>query len=144
MKSIKRGRSPSMHNGAGSIGAALFGVFWLILAVAITSDAPNEFPFTLVKIIFPLFGVGFIISAIASAAYHFRNATGENRYSEFDIVDDDEEPDPLNEYFGAKSSDESEKSSAEPAKSETEFCPYCGAKAEKTFVYCRKCGKKLP
>lgn len=137
-----------MRNGAGSIVAALFGVFWLILAVAITFDAPNEFPFMLVKIIFPLFGVGFIISAIAGAAYHFRNATGENRYSEFDIVEDDEEPDPLNEYFGAKSSAESAKSSADHAKSETdsdtEFCPYCGAKAEKTFVYCRKCGKKLP
>lgn len=141
MKSIKRGRGPSMRNGAGSIVAALFGVFWLILAVAITFDAPNEFPFMLVKIIFPLFGVGFIISAIAGAAYHFRNATGENRYSEFDIVEDDEEPDPLNEYFGAKSS---AASSENEADSDTEFCPYCGAKAEKTFVYCRKCGKKLP
>ena len=24
------------------------------------------------------------------------------------------------------------------------FCPYCGAKAEEGYEYCRRCGKKLP
>ncbi|WP_418419128.1 zinc-ribbon domain-containing protein, partial [Anaerotignum lactatifermentans] len=31
----------------------------------------------------------------------------------------------------------------EERPTETAFCPYCGAKAEKDYAFCRSCGKKL-
>ena len=86
-----------------------------------------------------LFGVLFIILGIVQAVYHFKNATGENRYSSFDIVEDDEEPDPLNARFG-------DVSQGGPAVGggDFRFCPYCGAKLGSDFTYCGKCGRKLP
>ena len=84
MKSIKPGRGPSAMGGIGSAAAALFGVFWTLAAASM--GAP---------VFFVLFGIVFILLGVVQAIYHFRNATGENRYSEFDIVDSDEEPDPL-------------------------------------------------
>lgn len=41
-----------------------FGMLWTILAIAITSSAPSEGPFIVAKIIFPAFGILFIISAL--------------------------------------------------------------------------------
>ena len=84
-------------------------------------------------VFFPLFGLIFIGIGVAQAVYHFRNATGENRYSSFDIVDGDEERDPLNQRFGAQ------QEAGDPG-----YCPYCGARAEAGYEFCRKCGKKLP
>ena len=49
---------------------------------------------------FPIFGVIFIIMGIVQAAYNYKNATGKNRYSSFDITEDGEEPDPLEQRFG--------------------------------------------
>ena len=60
----------------GGIG---FGVIWTIAVISM--GAP---------VFFPLFGLIFIGIGVAQAVYHFRNATGENRYSYFDIVDGDE------------------------------------------------------
>jgi hypothetical protein len=55
--------------GAG-IGMAfvvgIFGVFWTIMAIAITSSAPDEGPFVIAKVVFPLFGVVFTVGAIAT------------------------------------------------------------------------------
>lgn len=48
--------------------AAAFGGLWTILAIAITSAAPNEFPFIVAKFVFPLFGVLFIIAALTGGA----------------------------------------------------------------------------
>lgn len=88
MKSIKPGRGPSAMGAMGSIVAAVFGLIWT--GAAVSMGAP---------IFFPLFGVVFVIMGIVQAVYNFKNATSENRYSEFDIVDSQEEPDPLSQRF---------------------------------------------
>ena len=122
MKSVKRGRGPSFRGGVGSIFVAVFGIIWTVAAAAMTQGAG------IFGVIFPLFGLVFIGFAVFNALYEFKNATSKNRYSEFDIVDENEESDPLNDRFGG----------------EAEFCPYCGVKINEEFEFCPKCGKKLP
>lgn len=132
MKSIKPGRGPSMMGGFGAVFGIVFGIFWTVLAASMTQG------FGLVGIIFPMFGVLFIIIGVVNALYNFKNATGKNRYSEFDITDDTEEPDPLNQRFGGNPKHTSD---VPPTSS---FCPYCGAPVQRDFAFCRKCGKQLP
>ena len=127
MKSIKPGRGPSMMGGISSIFVALFGVVWTVIAVSIGAGFMG------------IFGIIFIAMAVVSAVYNFKNATGKNRYSSFDITEDGEEPDPWNERFGEQR-DYTQASSTGGSS----FCPYCGARAEGDFAYCNKCGKKLP
>lgn len=126
MKSIKPGRGPSFMGGVMGIAGALFGVFWLVMAIA--GGAWFMAPFGLV----------FIGVAVVQAIYNFKNATGKNRYSEYDITDANEEPDPWNEQFGEKRQTEVSDSGI------NSFCPYCGAKAKADYEFCSKCGKKLP
>ena len=128
MRSVKPGRGPSFLGGVSSVAATIFGVIWTIGAASM--GAPW---------FFPLFGVVFIIMGIVQAVYNFKNASGKNRYSAFDIVDSHEEPDPLNQRFetfgdapGAK------------AGGDFRYCPYCGAKLGDGFEFCGKCGKRLP
>ncbi len=90
--------------------------------------------------LFALFGVVFVLVAAVQAIYHFRNATGKNRYSAFDVTDSSEESDPLNDRFGPGR----ENAASGEAQGESAFCPYCGAQAEGDYAFCRKCGKKLP
>ena len=83
------------------------------------------------------------------------NATGEQRYSAFDIVDEGEEADPLNERFGRNvKADSAGQTDAETPGSreerihavpqgENNFCPYCGAPVKETYTFCRKCGRRL-
>ena len=123
MKSVKPGRGPSAMGAMGSVIAVIFGIFWTIAAASM--GAPG---------IFPLFGVLFVILGIVQAVYNFKNATGKNRYSSFDIVDDYEEPDPLNTRFGEAPQD----------SGDFRYCPYCGAKLGADFTFCGKCGRKLP
>lgn len=141
MKSIKPGRGPSMMGVIVGVAVAVFGVLWTIGATSITSDmggmfAPDPFEQTM-SAIFPLFGVVFVIIAIVGVVYNYKNATGKNRYSTYDIVDGDEEPDPLNERFGNPSP-------KMPQSGEIAFCPYCGNKIEGDYLYCNRCGKQLP
>ena len=89
MKSIKPGRGPSAMGAMGSVVAIIFGIFWTIMAASM--GAP---------LFFPIFGVIFILLGVVQAVYHFKNATGKERFSEFDIVDSQEEPDPLERRFG--------------------------------------------
>lgn len=119
-----------MMGGFGSVFSVIFGIFWTILAASMTRGAG------LIGIIFPLFGVLFIIIGVFNAIYHFKNASGKNRYSAFDITD--EEPDPLNERFGSASAP------TDAPSAETHFCPYCGAPVQNDFAFCRKCGRELP
>ncbi len=144
MKSIKPGRAPSMMGAFGSAAAAVFGVFWTIMAV--NMGAP---------IFFALFGVIFVVLGIVQAVYNYKNATGKERFSTFDITDDSEEPDPLNEYFGKRQAERSDShahagnggnlnDSEEGGARADAFCPYCGAETEKEYLYCTKCGRKLP
>lgn len=146
MKSIKPGRGPSMMSGVASIVAAIFGLIWTIAAASMGAGP------------FALFGLVFIGMAIASGVYNFKNATSENRYSTFDIVDNTEENDPFNERFGKQQNSSadfehyadgtprfSDKSaSASRPASANAFCPYCGNEVEKDFIYCNNCGKELP
>lgn len=126
MKSIKPGRGPSFMGGVMGIAGALFGVFWTVMAIA--GDAWFMAPFGLI----------FIGVAVYNTIYNFKNATGKNRYSEYDIVDESEEPDPWDEKFGNIRKEE--KVSVTAAK----YCPYCGEKAEKDYRFCSSCGRELP
>ena len=127
MKSVKPGRGPSAMGAAGSVIVVIFGIFWTIGAASM--GAPP---------LFPLFGVLFVIMGIVQAVYNFKNATGENRYSSFDIVEDGEEPDPLDQRFG-----DTRQNDQQPDSGDFRFCPYCGARLGAEFAYCGKCGKKL-
>lgn len=168
MKSIKPGRGPSMMGGIIAIAIAVFGILWTIGAGSITGEfsgtsfegdfmvsgmdivTDSDFgmmsgfgsdPFDTMGTIFPLFGVVFVIIAVCIAVYNFKNATSKNRYSEYDIVDGNEESDPLNERFGNSDADEHYD---ETDSGDALFCPYCGTPAEDNYMYCKKCGKRLP
>ncbi len=128
MKSIKPGRGPSALGAWSAVVAVVFGIFWTIMAVNMGAPA-----------IFPVFGVLFILTGVVIGVYHFKNATGKNRYSAFDITDGDEEPDPLSQRFGCSQDD-----TRQSQPSDAGFCPYCGAPADGAYAFCRRCGKRLP
>lgn len=132
MKSIKPGRGPSFMSGISALFAGLFGVFWTIMACAMGAwfMAP--------------FGLIFIGIAVANAIYAFKNATSENRYSSFDIVDGEEEVDPWNEKYGKVVTNVKESTEKKAEAAESRYCPWCGTKVEGDYVFCNSCGKKLP
>ena len=136
MKSIKPGRGPSMMGGVMSIAAGIFGIIWTVLAVSIGAGP------------FALFGIVFIAVAVFNAVYNFKNATGENRYSLYDITEHGEEPDPLNERFSREHTVSDSTADAETLQQrngkKSNFCPYCGTELQSDFVFCHVCGKKLP
>lgn len=129
MKHVKPGRGPSAMGAFGAIIAVIFGIFWTVSTASMGAPA-----------FFPIFGVLFIIIGIVQAVYNFKNATGKNRYSSFDITEDGEEPDPLEQRFSSQRPDSQPPQSAEDAA----FCPYCGTKVEGEYEFCPRCGKKLP
>lgn len=130
MKSVKRGRGPSMMDGVMSLAMGAFGLLWTVLASRLGGG------------IFALFGVVFIVIAIAQAVYAFSNAARKERFSEFDVTEGDEEPDPLNARFGGDARDGEPRDMSDGGA--CAFCPYCGAKVKESFVYCNQCGRKLP
>ncbi|MBW5445345.1 zinc ribbon domain-containing protein [Cohnella sp. CFH 77786] len=133
MRSIKPGRGPSAMGAAGSLFTAVFGVIWTIGAASM--GAPS---------FFVLFGVVFIIMAIVQAVYHFNNATGKNRMSEYDITDPHEEPDPLNERFGSKQRRRYTDDPVNTDPGEINYCPYCGNRiAEESHRFCANCGREI-
>ena len=127
MKSVKPGRGPSFMGGIMSIAFGLFGLLWTVMVASSGGGA------------FALFGLIFIGIAVVNAIYNFKNATGKNRYSQYDITDSDEEPDPWNEEFGNRY--EGQKTQPQTA---AKYCPYCGEKAEKDYKFCSSCGRELP
>lgn len=136
MKSIKRGRASSMTSGIVGIvmSMAFFGIAMQV------SDGFGEFAF--MPIIMGLIVLGASIAEIIGA-------TRKNRFSEYDITDDGEEPDPLNQYYGAQARPDQERQS--PAATPTgadaalaSYCPYCGTRVGHGFAYCPSCGKRLP
>lgn len=139
MKSIKPGRGPSGLSFIGSIVAIIFGIFWTIMAFSITANSP----FGIVGTIFPLFGVLFIIIGIVQAIYNYKNATGKNRYSIVDITDSGEEGDPSDRWIKDKLEDEGKGEPQKFVQGGINYCPYCGVKLEKEYMYCPKCGKPI-
>lgn len=127
MKSIKPGRGPSAMGAMGSVAGVIFGIIWTVAAASM--GAP---------VFFPLFGILFILIGIVQAVYNFKNATGENRFSEFDITEDGEEPDPLDRRVRDAAPPEP------PSGGTYRFCPYCGAETGEGFAFCAKCGRQLP
>ena len=79
---------------------------------------------------------------IVQAIYNFKNATGENRYSAFDIVDSDEEPDPLDRHFRPERNVEAAR--RRTARAGLPLALYCSARLGSGFEFCGKCGKRLP
>lgn len=135
MYSVKPGRGPSLMGGIGGIFMAIFGIIWTIGAASM--GAP---PF------FALFGVVFVIMAIAGVVYNLHNATGQNRMSDFDITTDREESDPIAEALGhgrANRQTPERTSSQGKRKYPGEHCPFCGTKVESDFDFCPKCGKDI-
>ena len=130
MKSIKPGRGPSMMGAVGAAFAVVFGIIWTMAAAYMGA------PF-----FFPLFGLVFIGIGVFNVIYNLKNATGKNRYSAYDIVDANEEPDPLNARFG---NEDTAADNAAPASNSFAFCPYCGMELEEDFAFCPRCGKQLP
>ena len=130
MKSIKPGRGPSMMGAVGAAFAVVFGIIWTMAAASMGA------PF-----FFPLFGLVFIGIGVFNVIYNLKNATGQNRYSAYDIVEENEEPDPLNLRFG---SEDTAADTAAPASNTFAFCPYCGMELEEVFAFCPRCGKQLP
>ena len=56
---------PSSGMGIGmAVVGGVFGTLWTIMAVAITGSAPDVGPFSIAKLVFPLFGVFFVVLAI--------------------------------------------------------------------------------
>lgn len=131
MKSIKPGRGPSMMGGVAGIFMIGFGIGWTVIV-------GSTFP------LMALFGILWTGIAIAQTVYHFKNAKSKNRYSAFDIVDAEEEPDPLNERYGSASSRQSGSAPYQRPGTTSRFCPYCGRQAESEFDFCPGCGKQLP
>lgn len=125
MKSIKPGRGPSMMSGVVGIFMIGFGILWTVMAAQASG-------------IFALFGVLWTGIAIVITVYNFKNATKKNRYSQFDITDENEEPDPLNERFGNSQTIQKKNDV------DNKFCPYCGTAVQGDFEFCNNCGKKLP
>lgn len=128
MKSIKPGRGPSAMGAMGSAFAVIFGIFWTIMAASM--GAP---------VFFPIFGAMFVIMGIVQFVYNYKNATGKNRYSSFDITDSSEEPDPLNDELRTK-----ESKFCKNHQNKTRFCPYCGEQVGEDYKFCQSCGRKLP
>ncbi|MDU5142987.1 MAG: zinc ribbon domain-containing protein [Paenibacillus dendritiformis] len=127
MKSIKPGRGPSAMEAIGSIAVGVFGVIWIFAAA--NMGAP---------IFFVLFGIVFVGIAVIQGIYHFKNATGTNRMSVFDITDGQSEPDPLENMMNRRQAMNANESS------EVNYCPYCGNKImDNSYKFCSKCGKEL-
>ncbi|HHW32235.1 MAG TPA: zinc ribbon domain-containing protein [Clostridiaceae bacterium] len=152
MKSIKPGRGPSGLSFIGSVFSIIFGVFWTIMAFKITSFSP----FGIVGTIFPLFGISFIIYGIFQAVYHYRNATGKDRYSIFDITGPHEEGDPSERWIRKNLAEENQYdyreekqygdkyfSQQDLSEQEYNYCPHCGLKLQKIYNFCPNCGEKL-
>ena len=134
--SVKPGRANSAQGVVGGVFGMVFGIIWTVAAVSM--GAPW---------FFGLFGIFFVGMIGVSTFINYKNATGDNRFSSYDIVDINDEPDPWDEKFRGDSQEfnvNPDCGHIHPVQNETCFCPYCGTKAGADFEFCKACGKKLP
>jgi len=87
-RSIKPGRAPSAMSAVMSLLGVAFGIFWTYMALRI--GAP---------IFMGIFGVCFTVIIAFNAVASFHNAMGSNRFSLYDIKDEEEEPDPFDDLI---------------------------------------------
>lgn len=99
----------------------LFGVLWTVIAVAVTA----EMPWPYVGLVFPALGVLITLVAWSNAAYHFVNATSQQRFTEYDFVTQCDEPAP------------------QRLETATKCCAKCAAPLQAAFKFCPQCGAKI-
>lgn len=111
-----------------SLVVAGVGVFWTIGAMSV--GAPW---------FFTGFGVMFVVMALCGAGANFYNATSRQRFSTFDVMRHDHEPDPLDDFVA----DPHRRDPIVPRSSTGRFCPQCGEPAASDFRFCPGCGSEL-
>ncbi len=96
--SVKDGRAYSLMNGIGSI---VFGILWLwaLTSLFAKQEEPASLPF---RLMFYLAGAGAVLSGFVS----LYNAFAKNRFSVYDAVSTENEPDPLSALLDPKDDDE--------------------------------------
>ncbi len=128
---IKPGRTVSKVGVLFGIIGIVFGILWIVLLLTLLSQEDGLEPGVIFLLVF---GVMFIIAAIAITAFYAKSAYGKNRPSIVDVEESvGEEP------SAARAADDK----ADP-KEQLNFCPYCGKALKKEFFYCQNCGKKMP
>lgn len=138
MYSIKPGRGPSLMGVVGGAAAVVIGIGWTVMAMRM--GAPG---------FFALFGVVFVLVAVAGVVYNLANATQKNRMSSFDVTTGREEPDPIARALGhAPREPGAGTTAAGGADREGDgptpnFCPSCGAQLQPGDEYCRGCGRNV-
>src|SRR5262245_9661928 len=65
--------TPGMGIGTAVVGGA-FGLFWTIMAIAITGGAPDEGAFSIAKVCFPLIGIVLTAGTIGYGIYTYSRA----------------------------------------------------------------------
>lgn len=118
MRSVKPGRAPSLMAGIVSVFLVIFGIFFTYVLYFIS--AQTNLPIW-------LFGAAWTTVVLLSAIYNFYNVFAKKRFSSVDIVDRNEEADPLNEHLS----------------DDKKYCPHCGEKLAEDYVYCPNCGQKV-
>jgi hypothetical protein len=127
---IKPGRTVSKIGIVFGIIGIVFGIFWIVLMLNLSSQDEEMGPGVVFLLVF---GVLFIIAAIAITAFYAKSAYGKNRPSIIDVEEASRE-----EASATKAAND------KTAPKEASFCPYCGKALKKDFSYCQYCGKKLP
>ena len=127
---IKAGRSVSAIGIIVGIMITVFGIFWIGMLLNLSSE-DNEMEPGVVFLL--IFGVMFVIVAIAITAFYVRNTYAKKRPSLLDIE----------EVTGEEKNALSETENITAPDGEINFCPYCGKPFKKDFSYCQYCGKKI-
>lgn len=106
----------------------LISIFVLVFAVFWTALAASGAGFM------AIFGVFFIVIAIARMVMIWHHAAGKDRKN-FSVSGNEEQFD----RFDRRTESQEEPRSTTPSA----YCPYCGAKVGADFTFCGECGRKL-